>query len=38
VAEHPGLFLGQDHNPPRPVGKPLKHLPPPALPVMTGQQ
>jgi hypothetical protein len=26
VAEHPGLFLSQDHNPPRPVGKPLEHL------------
>jgi len=26
VAEHPGLFLRQDHNPPRPVGKPLEHL------------
>src|SRR5579875_1215386 len=27
VAEHPGLFLCQDHNPPRPVGKPLEHCP-----------
>ena len=26
VVEHPGLFLSQNHNPPRPVGKPLKHL------------
>jgi hypothetical protein len=26
VVEHPGLFLRQDHNPPRPVGKPLEHL------------
>jgi transposase len=26
VVEHPGLFLRQDHNPPGPVGKPLKHL------------
>jgi hypothetical protein len=25
VVEHPGLFLSQNHNPPRPVGKPLKH-------------
>ena len=25
VVEHPGLLLGQDHNPPRPVGKPLEH-------------
>src|SRR5258706_21022 len=25
VIQHPGLFLSQDHNPPRPVGKPLKH-------------
>jgi hypothetical protein len=25
VVEHPGLFLRQHHNPPRPVGKPLKH-------------
>ena len=38
VVEQPGLFLRQDHNPPRPVGKPLKHLPSPALPVMTVQQ
>src|SRR5258708_16644593 len=26
VIQHPGLFLSQNHNPPRPVGKPLKHL------------
>ena len=26
VVEHPGLFLSQDHNPPRPVGKPFEHL------------
>ena len=26
VVEHPGLFLSQNHNPPRPVGKPLEHL------------
>jgi hypothetical protein len=26
VIEHPGLFLSQDDNPPRPVGKPLEHL------------
>ena len=26
VVEHPGLFLSQDHNPSRPVGKPLEHL------------
>src|SRR6266496_502155 len=26
VVEHPGLFLSQDHNPPRPVGEPLEHL------------
>ena len=26
VVEHPGFFLSQDHNPPRPVGKPLEHL------------
>jgi hypothetical protein len=25
--EHPGLFLRQHHNPPRPVGKPLEHAP-----------
>jgi hypothetical protein len=25
VVEHPGLFLGQDDNPTRPVGKPLEH-------------
>src|SRR6202042_3551489 len=27
VVEHPGLFLSQDHTPPRPVGKPLEHPP-----------
>jgi hypothetical protein len=32
VVEHPGLFLGQNDNPTRPVGKPLKHLSPPVLP------
>src|ERR1700722_10580133 len=26
VVEHPGFFLSQDNNPPRPVGKPLEHL------------
>jgi hypothetical protein len=26
VVERPGLFLRQDHNPPRPVGKPFEHL------------
>src|SRR5258708_30030090 len=26
VVQHPGLFLSQDHHPPRPVGKPLEHL------------
>jgi hypothetical protein len=26
VVEHARLFLRQDHNPPRPIGKPLKHL------------
>src|SRR5215472_1008938 len=26
VIQHPGLFLSQDHNPPRPVRKPLEHL------------
>src|SRR5712664_1679951 len=25
VVEHPGLFLSQDRNPPRPVGEPLEH-------------
>ena len=25
VVEHPGLFLGQDDNPPRSVGEPLEH-------------
>jgi hypothetical protein len=27
VAEHPGLFLSQDNNPPRPIGKPREHWP-----------
>jgi hypothetical protein len=27
VVQHPGLFFSQDHHPPRPVGKPLKHVP-----------
>src|ERR1700722_9613573 len=26
VVEHPGLFLSQDNNPPRSVGKPLEHV------------
>jgi hypothetical protein len=26
VVEHPGLFLGQDHNPPRAVGESLEHV------------
>jgi hypothetical protein len=26
VVEHPGFFLRQDDNPPRPVGKPLEHV------------
>ncbi|GAA2607126.1 hypothetical protein GCM10010411_46700 [Actinomadura fulvescens] len=26
VVEHPGLFLSQNDNPPRAVGKPLEHL------------
>jgi hypothetical protein len=26
VIEHPGFFLRQDNNPPRPVGKPLEHI------------
>ncbi len=26
VVQHPGLFLSQDHNSPRPVGEPLEHL------------
>ena len=26
VVEHPGLFLGQDDNPPGAVGKPLEHV------------
>ncbi len=26
VVEHPGLFLGQDHDAPRPVGEPLEHV------------
>jgi hypothetical protein len=25
VVQHPGFFLRQDHDPPRPVGIPLKH-------------
>ncbi len=25
VVEHPGLFLSQNHNPPRPIREPLKH-------------
>ena len=25
-AKHPGLVLSQDHDPPRPVGKPLEHV------------
>ena len=29
VIEHPGFFLRQDNHPPRPVGKPLEHRPPP---------
>ena len=29
VLEHPGLVLSQNHNTPRPVGKPLEHRPPP---------
>src|SRR2546429_2942619 len=29
VIEHPGFFLRQDNNPPRPVGKPLEHRLPP---------
>jgi hypothetical protein len=29
VMEHPGFFLRQDNHPPRPVGKPLEHRPPP---------
>src|SRR5205823_878264 len=28
VVEHPGLFLGQDDNPPRSVGEPLEHAHP----------
>src|ERR1700730_4419890 len=31
VVQQPGLFLSQDHDPPRPVGKPLEHLTPPPL-------
>jgi hypothetical protein len=27
VVEEPGLLLGQDHDPPGPVGAALKHLP-----------
>src|SRR5262249_35639503 len=34
VVEHPGLFLSQDHNPSRPVGKPLEHA---ALRIRAGQ-
>src|ERR1700761_3678431 len=26
VIEHPGFFLRQDYNPPRPVGEPLEHV------------
>src|SRR4029077_6729199 len=26
MIEHPGFFLRQDNNPPRPVGKPLEHV------------
>jgi len=26
VIEHPGFFLRQDNNPPRPVGEPLEHV------------
>ncbi len=26
VIEHPGFFLRQDNNPPRPVSEPLEHL------------
>src|SRR5258708_24738344 len=26
MVERSGLFLSQDHNPPRPVGEPLEHL------------
>ena len=26
VVEHPGFFLSQDHDPPRPVGEPFEHL------------
>src|SRR6185437_7365505 len=26
VVQHPGFFLRQDNNPPRPVGKPLEHV------------
>src|SRR6266849_423257 len=36
VIQHPGLFLSQDHNPPRPVGKPLKHLATPRRTAGTG--
>src|SRR5262245_12291551 len=27
VVQHPGFFLSQDHHPPCPIGKPLKHAP-----------
>src|SRR5258708_29397256 len=36
VVQHPGLFLSQDHNPPRPVGKPLEHLAAPRRTAGTG--
>jgi hypothetical protein len=26
VIQHPGFFLRQDYNPPRPVGEPLEHV------------
>src|SRR6201995_3391351 len=26
VVQHPGFFLSQDNNRPRPVGKPLEHV------------
>src|ERR1700689_2758809 len=29
VVQPPGLFLCPDHDPPRPVGEPLEHAPPP---------
>src|SRR5215813_5332358 len=37
VVQHPGFFLSQDHHPPCPVGKPLKH-PRPALRSPTAPQ